>query len=140
MKNNIEIKEKILDLLIGMRSDSKTESYKCEKELCSLLQSITDKMEQIENALGYPIREYYPIQNIDNDYIYDALPEVIWCNDGTFEFKMKWIDIDLKEYFEEIKSKVISIKENTIKNVENSLVKHRRELEKIQMMKHTSFI
>ena len=37
------MKQRILELLNGMNYDSKSASYKCEKELCKILTSVMDK-------------------------------------------------------------------------------------------------
>ena len=134
------MKTKILELLKGMNSDSKSESYKCEKNLCKILTDVCNKLEYIEDITGY-CRICYPdtIDEIDIDNTYpgiNKLPESIWCNCGTFEFETSWLDIDLKSYFEELKQKSISYKEITIKNVEASLNKHKEELDKLKNLKY----
>jgi hypothetical protein len=130
------MKTKILDLLKGMSSDSKKESYKCEKELCKILNDICAKMETIEN-LTYPIRNYTEIVSIDNDMLpIDNLPKYIYCNEysgyETFEFYTEWLDLNMENYFEVLKEKAINIKKATISNVEYSLIKHKKELESLQ--------
>ena len=42
------------------------------------------------------------------------------------------LDINYKEYFETLKEKAINYKNNVITNVENSLIKHKEELEKLK--------
>ena len=49
------MKERILELLNGMNSDSKSASYKCEKELCKILTSIVAKKHKIESYAGKSI-------------------------------------------------------------------------------------
>lgn len=121
-----------------MTSDSKKESYKCEKELCEILTDICNKLETIENSVGYNIK-FYPdkITEIDSENAYTGmkkLPETIWCNEGNFGFETKWLDIDYKSYFEDLKRKSIDIKTKTIKNVEYSLNKHKEELESLKKL------
>lgn len=135
-----DMKTKILELLKGITSDSKKESYKCEKELCEILTNVCNKLETIENFVGYNIR-YYPdkITKIDSENVYtgmEKLPETIWCNDGDFCVPTKWLDIDYKSYFEDVKRKSIDIKTKTIKNVEFSLNKHKEELESIKKLNY----
>jgi hypothetical protein len=130
------MKTKILELLKGMNSDSKTESSKCERELCKILTSVCNKLESIEDAVGWIVR-YYPdsIKEIDIDNVYSGmteLPEIIWCEYGSFGFETSWLDINFKGYFEELKLKSIRSKQNTIKNVEYSLNKHKNELESLK--------
>ena len=130
------MKAKILELLKGMNSDSKKESSKCERELCKILTDICNRIESIEHAVGWNVR-YYPdsIKEIDIDNVYPGmtkLPEIIWCEYGSFEFETYWLDINLENYFEELKQKVIRTKTNTIKNVEDSLNKHKKELEALK--------
>lgn len=138
------MKTKILELLKGMTSDSKKESYKCEKELCKILTGVCNNLETIENSVVYNIR-YYPDKiaeiDIENAYtvIYNGmekLPEIILCNDGNFEFETKWLDIDYKSYFEDLKLKAIDIKTKVVKNVEDSLNKYKEELESIKKMNY----
>ena len=132
------MKTKILKLLKGMNSDSKKESSKCERELCKILTDVCNKLDSIENTVGWIVR-YYPdeIKEIDIDNVYSGmteLPEIIWCEYGSFEFETSWLDIDFKEYFEELKLKSIRSKQNTIKNVEYSLNKHKNELESLKIL------
>lgn len=132
------MKAKILELLKGMNSDSKKESSKCERELCKILTDVCNKLDSIENTVGWIVR-YYPdeIKEIDIDNVYSGmteLPEIIWCEYGSFEFETSWLDINFKEYFEELKLKSIRSKQNTIKNVEYSLNKHRTELESLKIL------
>ena len=130
------MKAKILELLKGMNSDSKKESSKCERELCKILTDVCDRLESIEHAVGWNVR-YYPdsIKEIDIDNVYPGmtkLPEIIWCEYGSFEFETYWLDINLENYFEELKQKAIRTKTNTIENVEASLNKHKKELEALK--------
>lgn len=132
------MKAKILELLKGMNSDSKKESSKCERELCKILTDVCNRLDSIENAVGWIVR-YYPdeIKEIDIDNVYPGmteLPEIIWCEYGSFEFETSWLDIDFKEYFEELKLKSVRSKQNTIKNVEYSLNKHKNELESLKIL------
>lgn len=127
------MKEKVLELLKGMTSDSKKETYKCEKELCEILTDICNKLKTIERYVGLYIICYPDkITEIDGDNVYigiEKLPEIIWCNDENFAFETKWLDIDYKSYFEDLKRK-------SIKNVEYSLNKHKEELE---LLKNLSY-
>lgn len=96
------MKAKILELLKGMTSDSKKESYKYEKELCDILTDICNKLETIENSVGYNVR-FYPdkITRIDSENAYTGmkkLPEIIYCNYDSFEFEFEtsWLDINFE--------------------------------------------
>lgn len=131
------MKAKILELLRGMQNDSKKESRECEKELCKILNEFCDKLKTIESAANYKVQNYYEITNISNDFDSDLteLPAIIWCNpydDYDFDFYTKWLDIDLKEYFEELKEKAISSKTNSIKVVGETLEKYKIELENLK--------
>ena len=111
------MKEKILELLNGMNSDSKSASYKCEKELCKILTSVMNKKHKIEIYSDRYIQDYPDkITNIESYGIYNALPENIWCNDEEFKFETKWLDIDWKSYFEELKQSTIKGIQNTKNN------------------------
>lgn len=138
------MKPKILELLKGMTSDSKKKSYKCENELCEILTSVCNKLKTIEISVGYN-RRFYPnkITEIDSENVYtvmytgmEKLPEIIWCNDGNFGFPTKWLDIDYKSYFEDVKHKSIDNKTKIIKNVELSLNKHKEELESLKKLNY----
>ena len=75
----------------------------------------------------------YPdkITNIESYGIYNALPENIWCNDEEFKFETKWLDIDWKSYFEELKQSTIKGIQNTIERIEASIIKHKENLKNI---------
>jgi hypothetical protein len=130
------MKTKILNLLKGMNSDSKSESYKCEKNLCKILTDVCNKLEYIEDMTKWYMEDYPDIiDEIDIDNTYPGikkLPEIIYCNCGTFEFKTSWLDIDLKSYFEELKEKSVTYNHNIIENVEATLNKHKEELEALK--------
>lgn len=132
------MKTKILELLKGMTSDSKKESYKSEKELCEILTSVCNKLNTIEDSVNYPVR-FYPgtIYEIGDENAYTGmkkLPKIIHCNYDSFKFETEWLDIDFKSYFENLKHKSIDIKTKTIKNVETSLNKHKEELESLKKL------
>ena len=131
------MKEKILTLLREMASDSKSASYKAEKELCKILTEVIDKLHTVEKKVGSYIR-YYPekIESIDDEYyLYDELPTEIYCNDEDFCFETEWLDINLQEYFEKLKKSEIGSIKHTIERVEYSLVKHREEIKRIEELK-----
>lgn len=131
------MKEKILKLLNGMSSDSKSASYKCEKELCKILTSIIDKKHKIESYADKEI-QYYPekITDIESWGVYDTLPYIIWCNDEEFKFETKWLDIDWEAYFDDLKQSSIRIIKHTIKQVERSIMNHK---ERIAILSHRKF-
>jgi hypothetical protein len=132
------MKTKILKLLKGMTSDSKKESSKCEKELCKILTSVCNKLESIEDTIGWPVRVYPDkIDVIDMDNVYPDmtnLPEIILCDYGSFEFETSWLDINFEEYFKELKHKLIDLQTKTIEKVEFSLNKHKEELESLKKL------
>lgn len=68
------MKTKILELLKGMTSDSKKESYKCEKELCKILADICNKLKTIESSVCYSVR-FYPgtVYEIDDENAYTGI-------------------------------------------------------------------
>ena len=37
----------------------------------------------------------------------EKLPEIIWCDDGSFKFETKWLNIDYKSYFEDLKYRIV---------------------------------
>lgn len=129
------MKEKILDLLREMTNDSKSISYKAEKELCNILTEVINKLHTIEEKVGWDVRNYPDkIESIDVYGWYDELPKEIDCND-YFCFETDWLDINLQEYFEELRKKKISVIESTIFHVEYSLSEHRRDLAHIRELK-----
>ena len=122
------MKTKLLELFKKRyNTDSKSESWKYEKEMCNILQSVIDSIWEIEEMVGYHsyLSEYYVIENIYDD---------IGCNDGYYVFNTELLDINYKEYFETLKEKAINYKNNVIANVENSLIKHKEELEKLKIL------
>lgn len=123
------MKQKILELLNGMAVDSKSTSYKCEKELCKILTSVIDKKYKIESYADKYIRDY-PEEIIDIEFlgVYNILPDIIWCNGDTFKFETKWLDIDWELYFEELKQSSIRSIRHTIKQVEISIMKHKERI------------
>ena len=131
------MKEKILFLLREMRNDSKSASYKAEKELCDILTEVIHKLHTIEEKVGYCIRNYPDkIESIDDTYgWYDELPIEIDCNDNDFCFETEWLDINLQEYFESLRKKKISSIKCTITHVEYSLGEHKKNLERIGELK-----
>ena len=131
------MKEKILALLREMTNDSKSVSYKAEKELCNILTEVINKLHTIEEKVGYYVRNYPDkIESVDvYGYYYDELPKEIDCNDNDFCFKTEWLDINLQEYFEKLREKRISGIKCTITHVEYSLGKHREELERVGELK-----
>jgi hypothetical protein len=130
------MKEKILTLLREMTSDSKSASYKAERELCSILTGVINKLHTIEKKVGSYIRDYpEKIKSIDEDWYYKELPKEIECNEGDFCFKTEWLDINPQEYFEKLKKSEIGSIKHTIERVEYSLGKHREEIKRIEELK-----
>lgn len=138
------MKERLLELFKKRYyTDSKSESYKCEKEICKILQSVVDKLKNIEDEVGYyaNVPYYYVIHSIENNYCYKELPPHIYCNQDSvsaFEFDTDWLDIEPEEYFNDLKQRAISSKKTTIENVEKSLNKHKEELENLRKLKYES--
>lgn len=131
------MKEKILELLNGMNSDSKSASYKCEKELCKILTSVMNKKHKIEAYADRYIQDYpEKITEVESLGIYNHFPDIIWCNEDEFEFETKWLDIDWESYFEELKQSSIRGIEHTIKQVEKSITNHK---ERMAILSHRQF-
>ena len=142
--NNTEIKNKIIELSRGMASDSKKESYKCEKELCAILQKIADKKMNIESMLNVYYYDYFPIKEIDYlDTIYlegcNELPEEISCNDGGFIFRTEWIDMDWEKYFEEVKETKLGYIKSQIGIIEKQLANEKARYEKFNNLTYKEF-
>ena len=131
------MKQKILELLNGMNSDSKSASYKCEKELCKILTSVIDKKYKIESYADKYIQDYpETITDVISYGVYKTLPEILWCNDEEFKFETRWLDIDWELYFEELKQSSIKNIEHTIKQVEKSIMNHK---ERMTILSHSQF-
>lgn len=130
------MKDKILTLLREMRNDSRSASYKAEKELCGILTLAINQLNTIEEKTGWYVNNYpEKIESIDECYWYNELPKEIDCNDGDFCFKTEWLDINLEEYFEELKkSKTDGIKKY-ITQVEHSLSKYKEDLKRAEELK-----
>ena len=142
--NNTEIKNKIIELSRGMASDSKKESYRCEKEICAILQKIADKKMNIESMLNVYYYDYFPIKEIDYlDTIYlegcNELPEEISCNDGEFIFYTEWIDMDWEKYFEEVKETKLRYIKSKIDDIENNLDSEKARYEKYNNLTYKEF-
>lgn len=131
------MKQKILELLNGMNYDSKSASYKCEKELCKILTSVMDKKYKIETYADRYIQDYPDkITDVECFGVYNSLPDIIWCNDEEFKFETKWLDIDWEAYFEDLKQISIRGIGHTIKQVELSIMKHK---ERMAILSHRQF-
>lgn len=139
------MKDKILKLVEKMDDDSKSVSYAAEKELCEILTNIMKKKESIEdtchiNNMSYPDKIYsidWCNYHYNND---DKTITCILCNDEEFKFEMSWLDIDYEKYFEELKKHHIEYLEGLIKRVENTIVKHKEELEYCKNLKFENII
>ena len=121
-----------------MSSDSKSKSAEAERKLCKILNHVISKMEKIEVAANYGVRDYpYRIYKIEYDGYYGKLPEKLECNqdDDDFIFETSWFDLDYEKYYEELKAKRIGSIKYTIEKVEQSLVKHREEIQKLSESK-----
>ena len=84
------------------------------------------------------VRNYpYRIYTIDYDGYYGELPEKLECNpnDDNFVFETSWFDLDYEAYYNELKEKHINIINHTIEKVEQSLVKHREEIQRLSKSK-----
>lgn len=142
--NNTEIKNKIIELSRGMASDSKKESYRCEKELRAILQEIADKKMNIESMLNVYYYDYFPIKEIDyldTIYLEDCieLPEEISCNCGEFIFYTEWIDMDWEKYFEEVKETKLRYIKSKIDDIENNLANEKARYEKYNNLTYKEF-
>lgn len=142
--NNTEIKNKIIELSKGMASDSKKESYRCEKEICAILQKIVDKKMNIESMLDVYYDDYFPIKEIDylnTTYLENCteLPEEISCNDGGFIFRTEWIDMDWEKYFEEVKKTKLGYMASNINTIEHNLAYEIARYEKYNNLTYKEF-
>lgn len=130
------MKEKILNLLEDMSSDSKSASYEAEKKLCKILNEVIDKLYAVEKKVGWYVRDYPDkIRSVEGYGWYHDLPKEIECNDGDFCFETEWLDINLQEYFEELKKGKITSVSHIIKGEEYSLNKHKEDLKRIEELK-----
>ena len=138
------MKNKILSLLKGMHCDSKKESFKCEKEICNIISEFINKRITIEKIIDVYLGEYpEKITGVDASCIVESsteLPEYIECQTNymydCYRFYTKWLEMNWEEYFNELKSRRISSIKNTIKNVEESLEKHKKELNRVHKLKY----
>lgn len=131
------MKEKILTLLREMTDDSKYASFIAEKELCSILTGVINKLRSIEEKVGWSVIDYPDkIDSIDDEYGWcNKLPNEIECNDGDFFFKTEWLDINLQEYFEELKKNKINSIKKYITQTEHSLNKYKEDLGHFEELK-----
>lgn len=130
------MKEKILTLLREMTNDSKSASYKAEKELCNILTGVINKLRTIEEKVGLGVREYPDkIWRVDEYGWHINFPSEIDCNNYKFCFETEWLDINPQEYFEGLKKTKILFIKDTITHVEYSLSEHRRDLQHLEELK-----
>lgn len=137
-QKNKDIKELAHKYYKEMGSDSKYKSAEAERKLCKILNHVITKMETIETVVGYGVRNYpYRIYTIDYDGYYGELPEKLECNpnDDDFVFETSWFDLDYEAYYNELKEKHINSINHTIEKVEQSLVKHREEIQRLSKSK-----
>ena len=122
-----------------MSSDSKRKSAEAERKLCKILNHVITKMEKIEVAASYGVHNYPErIYEVEYDGFYRELPKILECNyndDWVFRFETSWFDLDYEAYYEELKAKSIGSIKYTIEKVEQSLVKHREEIQKLSESK-----
>ena len=136
MKN---LKELACKYYKEMGSDSKRKSAEAERKLCKILNHVIIKMQKIEVAARYGVRNYpEKIHEVEYDGYYGKLPEELECNynyDWNFIFETSWFDLDYEAYYEELKAKSIGSIKYTIEKVEQSLVKHRESIQKLSESK-----
>lgn len=122
-----------------MSSDSKRKSAEAERKLCKILNHVITKMEKIEVAANYSVRNYPErIYEVEFDGYYQELPKILECNyndEWVFRFETSWFDLDYEAYYEELKAKSIGSIKYTIEKVEQSLVKHREKIQKLSESK-----
>ena len=138
MSNVNNLKELAHKYYKEMGSDSKRKSNEAEYKLCKILNHVITKMETIETIVGRGVRNYpYRIYKIEYDGYYGKLPEKLECNqdDDDFIFETSWFDLDYEKYYEELKAKNIGSIKHIIEKVEQSLVKHREEMQKLSESK-----
>ena len=116
MKRLNVTRERVLDLIYRINTDSKTETYKAERELCELLSAVINAMWQIENYTERYIRDYpydckiYDVQNLSFYGKIGKLPKEIRCNVekyDNFVFFTEWLDINLDDYFKQMQTRAI---------------------------------
>lgn len=131
----MEIKTRILELLNEMHDDSKTKSYKAERELCEILTKFINKQNAFEKALDTYIHDYPKrIYTVESEYKYKELPEEIYCNDDDFIFETEWLDTDWEERFNSVITGKISYLKGLIERVEATVVEHKKNLKKYSDM------
>lgn len=134
----INLKELAHEYYKEMGSDSKRKSAEAEYKLCEILNHIITKMETIETVVDYGVRNYpYKIYKVEYEGYYGKLPEKLECNQDNddFIFETSWFDLDYEAYYEELKAKNINSIKYTIEKVEQSLAKHREEIQKLSKSK-----
>jgi hypothetical protein len=137
----MNIKDRVKELLVEMSSDSKSASYKAEKELCKILSDVIKKMHAVEKTLGQYIRDYPYDDKITEIEYYSEMcnyfPKEFYCNEEEFVFNTAWLDWtdeDFKNYFEDLKRKEIGGIRHTIERVEYSLEQHRNRISRLETL------
>ena len=129
MKRLNVTRERVLDLINKINStDSKTETYKVERELCELFSAVIDAKYQIEHYIDNYIMDYpfkckiYSIENLSFYGKIGQLPESIKCNaDDYYEdfvFYTEWLDINLDEYFKTLLDDSLQYEKNRLEDLD----------------------
>lgn len=131
------MKEKVLELLQIMgESDSKSLSYKAEKELIKILEEVIYKKCTLEDRLGAYEMDYpESIYNVCLEGKCKDLPSIIYCNDYEFEFETSWFDINWKDYFNKLVKRKIEYLKTTIKMAEDELANFNERLNHFKNLK-----
>lgn len=131
------MKEKVLELLQIMGgSDSKSSSYKAERELIKILEEVIDKKCAFEDRLGAYEMDYpESIYNVCLEGKCKDLPSIIYCNDYEFEFEISWFDINWEDYFNKLVKRKIEYLKTMIRTAENELANFNERLNHFKNLK-----
>lgn len=131
------MKEKVLELLQIMNgSDSKSSSYKAERELIKILEEVIDKKYTFEDRSGAYEMDYpESIYNVCLEGKCKDLPSIIYCNDYEFEFETSWFDINWEDYFNKLVKRKIEYLKTTIRMAENELANFNERLNHFKNLK-----
>lgn len=137
MKRLNVTRERVLYLIRRLNTDSKTETYKVERELCELLSAVIDAKYQIEHytdnyIMDYPFKcKIYSIEDLSFYGKIGQLPESIECNINEIEdfvFYTGWLDIDLDEYFKKLHDKSLQYEKNRLADLDKKYTTRRQNI------------
>lgn len=140
MKRLNVTRERIMYLIRITNSDSKSETYTAECELCKLLSAVIDAKYQVEHytdnyIIDYPYdRKIHSIEDLSFYGSIGKFPKEIVCNADEYDdfvFDTEWLDINLDEYFNKLQNESIMYVSNLKKQYTTKLKNIDKQIERL---------